>query len=80
MLNKILKGDTALLRGIRTAIQAVIGFVTGLLVVVWGVPGVPEAVEAYFNSHFVELLVAFGFSTGLAAFLWNVARKDVKNF
>ena len=80
MLNKLLKGDTAIWRGIRTGVQALIGFLGGLLATVWAVPGVPAAVEAYINGHIVQLLVAFGFSTGLAAFLWNVARKDVKNF
>lgn len=80
MLNKLFKGDTALWRGIRTGVQALIGFAGGLVTTVWAVPGVPAAVEAYINGHIVQLLVAFGFSTGLAAFIWNVARKDVKNF
>lgn len=80
MLNKLFKGDTAIWRGIRTGIQALIGFCAGLVTTVWAVPGVPAAVEAYVSANFVELLVAFGFSTGLAAFIWNVVRKDVKNF
>lgn len=80
MLNKLFKGDTAIWRGIRTGVQALIGFCAGLLTTVWAVPGVPEAVQNYLNGHFVQLLVAFGFSTGLAAFIWNLARKDVKNF
>lgn len=72
--------DTALIRGVRTAIQAVIGFVTGLVVVVWNVPGVPEAVVSYTSNNIVQLAAAFGISSGLAAFVWNFFRKDVSNF
>lgn len=79
MLQKLLKNDSAVWRGIRTGVQAVFGFLLGLVATVWAVPGVPEAVTNYLNGHIVELLVAFGFSTGLAAFVWNLLRKDVKN-
>jgi len=72
--------DTALMRGVRTAIQAIIGFVTGLVVVVWQVPGVPEAVVNYTSSNLVQLAGAFGISAGLVAFVWNFFRKDVTNF
>lgn len=78
MFQKLLKGDTALWRGVRTAVQAVIGFVTGLFAVVWAVPGVPEAVHSYVGGHIVQLAVAFGVSSGVAAFVWNALRKDVK--
>ncbi len=79
MLQNLLKGDTAVWRGIRTGVQALIGFFTGLLATIWAVPGVPEAVTNYINGHIVQLAVAFGVSTGVAAFIWNVLRKDVKN-
>jgi hypothetical protein len=80
MLQKLLKGDTAVWRGVRTAVQAVIGFLTGLAATVWAVPGVPQAVQNYLSGHVIQLLVGFGLSTGLAAFVWNAIRKDVKTF
>lgn len=78
MLQKLLKGDTAVWRGVRTAIQAVVGFFVGLIATVWAVPGVPEAVNNYVSGHIVQLAVAFGVSSGVAAFIWNALRKDVK--
>ena len=78
MLQKLLKGDTAVWRGIRTAVQAVIAFFTGLVATVWAVPGVPQAVDSYVSGHLVQLAVGFGVSTGLVAFVWNWVRKDVK--
>lgn len=78
LLHKLLKGDTAVWRGVRTAVQAIIGFVTGLLATVWAVPGVPQAVNSYLSGHVVQLAVGFGLSSGVAAFIWNALRKDVK--
>ena len=63
--------DSALARGIRTFLQAIIG----TLVAVWAVPGVPEVV----GKNIVPLVIAFGVPTGLASFIWNVLRKDVPN-
>lgn len=66
-------------KGIRTSIQAFIGFavtfVVGLVTVVWGVPGVPEAVSSYLLSQLVPILVFFGIpvgaASGIAAYIWN---------
>ena len=76
----VIKGDTALIRGVRTTIQAVIGFFVGLFVVVWAVPGVPEAVISYLQTNWVSLALTFGVSTGTASFVWNLFRKNVINF
>lgn len=78
MLQKLLKGDTAVWRGVRTAVQAVIAFVAGLVATVWAVPGVPEAVTNYVGNNLAQLAVGFGVSTGVVAFVWNWLRKDVK--
>lgn len=72
--------DTALVRGVRTTIQTFIGAFVGLIAVVWAVPGVPEAVIGFVQSNLLSLVVAVGIPTGLTSFLWNLARKDVKNF
>lgn len=72
--------DTAVMRGVRTAIQSLIGFVVGLIGVVWAVPGVPEAVSNYAGSHAVQLALAVGIPSGVAGFVWNWFRKDVKNY
>lgn len=74
-----LNKDTAVMRGVRTAIQAIVGFVMGLIGVVWAVPGVPQAVSSYVGSHGIQLALAVGIPAGLVSFIWNWFRKDVKN-
>lgn len=74
-----MSNDSALARGIRTGIQAFIGFLIGLLTTVWAVPGVPEAVLAYLHSNALQLALAFGVPAGIVGFAWNVLRKDVPN-
>lgn len=80
----ILTNDTATGRGIRTAIQALIGFVIGLIIAVWTVPGVQQVVSDYLLQNLLGLTMVVGIPTGIASglvgFLWNVfLRKDVKN-
>lgn len=75
--------DSATARGIKTALQALITFLVGLVIVVANVPGVTDAVVTYSKQHFIEVAVAFGvpFSvgTGLTSFLYNwIFRSDVK--
>lgn len=74
-----LNSDTAVMRGVRTAIQAVIGFTVGLVGVVWAVPGVPQAVQTYVGDNAVTLALAVGVPAGVAGFVWNLFRKNVKN-
>lgn len=75
--------DTALVRGVRTFLQAILTFLGGLVVAVWNVPGVPEAVHTYVTSQGPGLLFTIGLplalGTGAVSFLWNVLRKDVPN-
>lgn len=58
-------------KGIRTGLQAVIGSVIGLVVVVWAVPGVPEAVAEYAKSNWLPLLLTVGIPSGLVAWFQN---------
>ena len=62
---------TSFVKGLRTAAQAIVGAFVGLLIVVWAVPGVPEAVIHYLQSNVVELLVSIGIPSGLASWGWN---------
>jgi hypothetical protein len=71
--------DSALMRGVRTAIQAAVGLVVGLVTTVWAVPGVPQAVTNYAGQHWLQLAVAVGVPSGVAGFVWNALRKDVPN-
>jgi hypothetical protein len=66
-----MNNDSALARGIRTFLQAVIGTV----IAIWSVPGVPEVV----GKNLLSSIVAIGVPTGLVSFVWNVLRKDVPN-
>ncbi len=62
---------TPFVRGLRTAAQAIIGTLVGLVFVVWAVPGVPQAVIAYLTTNAPELLVSVGLPSGLISWLWN---------
>lgn len=79
----LINKDTPVARGLRSGINAIGGFFAGLVVVVWNVPGVPEAINKYLNDNTVGLLLALGVGTGLAglaaggiAWLWNTIRRN----
>jgi len=78
------KQDSSTGRAIKTAVQAIVGFVVGLVVVVWNVPGVPHAVVSYTQTHLVDVVIAVGVPTalasGLTSFFWNFLRKDIPNY
>lgn len=69
--------ETAVYKGIRTGIQAILAFLVGAVLVVWNVPGVPEALYDYVVNDTFQNLASVGVLSGLAGFLWNAARKDV---
>lgn len=58
-------------KGIRTALQAVVGSLIGLVVVVWAVPGVPEAVIEYAKTNWLPILLSIGIPSGLVAWVQN---------
>lgn len=58
-------------KGIRTALQAIVGSLIGLIVVVWAVPGVPEAVIEYAKTNWLPLLLAIGIPSGLVSWIQN---------
>lgn len=77
-----LNSDTARGRGIRTAVQAVIGFFSGLVIAVWSVDGVPQVVYNYVTSNLGHTLLLIGLPaamTGVISYVWNLVRKDVPN-
>lgn len=79
-MNTPTQQDSAFSRGIRTSLQAASGFILGLFTTIWAVPGVPVAVMHYLTNNALALAVAFGISSGVIAFVWNLLRKDVPNF
>lgn len=78
-----LNSDTAKGRGVRTGIQAVIGFVVGLGAAVWAVPGVADAVWQYTTTNLTNVLVIIGLpsaTTGVVSWVWNrFFRPEVPN-
>jgi hypothetical protein len=68
-------------RGLITIGQALITFLVGLILAVWKVPGVPQAVINFVLHNSLSLLLSFGISSsigvGLVSFLWNfIFRKN----
>lgn len=70
-------------KGVRTGYQAFFGsilaFITGLVAVVWAVPGVPEAVQTYLLDNAAQWALALGLTSGafggIIAYLQNKAKK-----
>jgi hypothetical protein len=62
---------TPVVKGVRTAFQAMLGSLLGLIAVVWAVPGVPEAVVAYLQANWLPILLTIGVPSGLVAWLQN---------
>jgi hypothetical protein len=65
------ENKTPVVKGVRTAFQAMVGSVVGLVVVVWAVPGVPEAVTGYLTTNWLPILLTIGVPSGLVAFIQN---------
>lgn len=72
--------DSAVGRSLKTLVQSVSGFIIGLLIVVWTIPGVPQAVTQYTYNHIFEVLVMAGVPSAAISLVWNLLRKDVKNY
>lgn len=66
---------TPLNKGVRTALQAIVGAFVGLVLVVWAVPGVPEAVVEYLKGNAVPVLLAIGIPSGIVAWVQNLLGK-----
>lgn len=67
--------NSAIGKGVRTAIQAMVGLVVGLVVAVWAVPGVPEVVTSYLVNNALQVLLLVGVPAGAVAYLQNKAGK-----
>lgn len=72
--------DSATGRAVKTAVQAIIGFMVGLIIAVWAVPGVPDAVWGYIQNNLLQVLLAVGLPAGVTSLVWNLFRKDVRNY
>lgn len=66
---------TPVVKGVRTFLQTLAGLFVGLVLAVWSVPGVPEAVSVYVQANFVPLLIGtlvfVGLPAGVIAWLQN---------
>ena len=66
---------TSAQRGVRTFFQTVVASITGLLIAVWNVPGVPDVVVGYAQQNWLPLLLTFigiiGVPAGVIAYIQN---------
>lgn len=74
------ENDSVVGRGLKTAVQAIIGFLFGLVVVVWNVPGVPQAVIKYTQENIWGVLLLVGIPSGLVSIAWNYFRRDIPTY
>jgi hypothetical protein len=77
----LLTNDTALFRGARTSLQALVAFVVGLFFVIWNTPGVPQNVETYIKPYELQILLWLGiptvFGAGIIAYFMNRWRGNI---
>ena len=75
--------NTATRNSIEVALKALVGFVSGLVVVIWAVPGVQEAVVDYVTKNWMQVALAVGIPsafTGLINFWFDWQKKGMRNF
>jgi len=63
---KSMSRDT-MVRALKTVGQAFGGFLMGLVLAVWNVPGVPETVKSYVSGNLPEVLLLVGIPVALSA-------------
>ncbi len=78
--NNLPSQDSAVGRALKTAVQAAAGFVIGLIITVWAVPGVPDAVADYVQKNIGQALLLVGVPAGLTSLVWNLLRKNVDKY
>lgn len=66
-------------KGFRTALQALGGFIVGLAVVVWAVPGVPDAVTQYLLENWLGVISSLGLSTGIFSGLLSLVQNKLED-
>ena len=74
--------DSAAGKGLMTALQSLISFLIGLIVTVYQVPGVPDAIINFTYNHLPEVLVNIGIpliiGSGATSFIINyLFRKNI---
>lgn len=80
MFMRLPNQDSATGRAIKTGLQSVIGFIVGLAIVIWTVPGVPAAIISYLQDNLIQVLLIVGIPSGLTSGIWNIIRKDIPNY
>lgn len=71
--------NTPTAKGIRTAYQAIVGFVVGLVITIWAVPGVPDAVTGYLMDNWVMLIASLGLTTGIFSGLFALLQNKAED-
>ncbi len=66
------KIDSATFRGVVTAVQAFVG----TLLAIYAVPGVKEVIQ----TKAPEVAGVIATCAGVVALIWNLVRRDVKNY
>ncbi len=75
--------NTATTNSLEVALKALVGFVSGLVVVIWAVPGVQEAVLDYVSNHWMEVVAIVGVPsvfTGLINLAMDWRKKGIRNY
>lgn len=79
MMEYLPEKDSAVWRAIMTFLQTLAGFIIGLIITVWNVPHVPEAIVAYVSNNLGTFMVVVGLPAGFASLIINIIRPSVKN-
>lgn len=76
--------NTATTNSFEVFLKALGGFALGLLVAVWKVPGVPEAISSYVQQNWMSIILTVGIptalSTGIINLIFDIRKKGLKNY
>lgn len=76
--------NTATRNSFEVFLKALGGLVVGLLVTVWGVPGVPQAITQYLQDNWMQVILSVGIpsalGTGLINLVLDIRKKGIQNY
>ncbi len=77
--------DSVTYKGLMTALQALIAFLVGLVITVFNVPGVPQAIISFTVNHLPDVLFSVGVpiivGSGATSFIINyLFRKNIPTY
>lgn len=76
--------NTATRNSFEVFLKAGVGFIVGLVLAIWAVPGVPDAITAYLLDNWMQVALTVGLpsalGTGLVNLILDWQKKGLRNY